>query len=160
MAKGKKVKLRELKGSGYKCPVCKKGNLVAIKTEKHLGNVEIRFKTIDGISFQFSCDIKNDNFFLCNNKKCRARLEKSDWQKGEKTPGPPCEIINCKGSLDTYKNVPVAKIFPKEGSKNVILTYGGTKKQYFEVVTGQLSYDQAGICTECRYVGPKEIDLR
>jgi phage FluMu protein Com len=58
MTKGKKVKLRALKGSGYKCPVCKKGNLIEIKTEKALGNVDIKFKTIDGISFQFSCDVR------------------------------------------------------------------------------------------------------
>ncbi len=160
MNKPKKVKLRELKGSKYLCPVCKKGKLVEIKTKKDLGNLDIKFKTIDGISFQFNCKVKNDNFFLCNNKTCRARLERTNWRKGDKTPGPPCQTINCKGSLDTYKNVPIARIYPKKGAKNVVLNYGGRKKQYFEVVAGQLSYDQAGICTECHCVGPKEIDLR
>lgn len=155
-----KVRLRELKDSGYLCPVCKEGSLIEIKSEKDFGDLNIKFNTKDGISFVFACKTKNDNFFLCKNEKCRARLERTEWRKGEKKVGPPCPTINCKGSLNTYKNVPVAKIYPKSGGENVVLTHRKNKPIYFQIVSGKLSYDEAGICTKCNYVGPKEIDLR
>ncbi len=158
--KKNKVRLKELIGSGYKCPVCKVGNLVEINSERNFGNVRIEFNTRDDIGFEFFCKTKNDYFFLCQNEKCRARFERTKWRKGEKKVGPPCPTINCKGSFDTYKNVPVAKIYPIEGSEKVVLIVGNNPPLYFKIVSGQLVYDEAGICTECNFVGPKEIDLR
>lgn len=155
-----KVRLKDLKGSGYICPVCKEGKLIKIKGEKDFGDVNIKFRTRDGIGFKFSCEIKNDNFFLCKNEKCRARFERTDFKQGDKKVGPPCPSIKCEGSLDTYKKVPVAKIYPKKGAETVVITYGDSEPLNFKVITGKLSYDEAGICTECGYVGPKEIDLR
>ncbi len=155
-----KIRMKKLKGAQYKCPVCKKGSLAEINKEKDFGDVNIKFKTKDGIGFEFSCNTKNDNFFLCNNEKCRARFERTNWREGEKKLGPPCPSINCLGSLDTYKNVPIAKVFPKKGGENVVITYGNSKPLHFKIVSGKLSYDEAGICTQCKYVGLKEIDLR
>jgi hypothetical protein len=155
-----KVRLKQLKGSGYICPVCKEGTLMKIKREKDLGDVNIKFRTRDGIGFKFSCVTKNDNFFLCKNEKCRARFERTEFKKGEKKVGPPCPIIKCLGSLDTYKNVPIAKIHPKKGEETVAITYGTSEPLKFKIISGTLSYDEAGICTECRYVGAKEINLR
>lgn len=154
------VRLKELKGSEYLCPVCKEGKLVEIRSEKDFGDVNIKFITRDGIGFEFSCETKNDNFFLCNKDTCRARFERTNRRKGEKRVGPPCPSINCRGSLDTYKNVRIAKIYPKKGGENVVITYGKSEPLYFKIVSGRLSYDEAGVCTECNYVGPKEIDLR
>jgi hypothetical protein len=158
--KKKRVHLKELESSGYLCPVCKEGGLVEIKSEKDFGDVNIKFITKDGIGFEFSCETKNDNFFLCNNENCRARFERTIRPKGEKKVGPPCPSINCEGSLDTFKNVPIAKIFPKKEAENVVISYRNSRPLYFKIVTGKLSYDEAGICTQCHYVGPKEIDLR
>jgi len=158
--KKNRVHLKELKGSGYLCPVCKEGSLVEINSEKDFGNVNIKFITRDGIGFEFSCETKNDDFFLCNNENCRARFERTKWREGKKKVGPPCPSINCLGSLDTYKNVPIAKIYPKIGAENVVITYGNSEPLYFKIVSGRLSYDEAGICTQCHYVGPKEIDLK
>jgi hypothetical protein len=152
--------LNESKKTDYLCPVCREGNLVEINTEKDFGDVNIKFKTMDGINFEFTCKTKNDNFFLCANEKCRARLERSDWKEGKKWIGPPCPSIKCRGSLNTYKNVPIAKIYPKKGDEDVVISYGDGEPLHFKVITGKLSYDEAGICTQCRYVGPKEIDLR
>ena len=117
-------------------------------------------KAVDGISFEFTCKTKNDNFFLCSNEKCRARLERTDWKEGKKRVGPPCPSVKCRGSLNTYKKVPIAKIYPKEGSENVVITYGEGEPLQFKIVSGKLSFDEAGICTQCKYVGPKEINLR
>jgi hypothetical protein len=154
------VSLKDLKSSGYLCPVCKKGSLVEINSEMDFGDVNIKFMTRDGIGFEFSCEAKNDNFFLCKNENCRARFERTKRPKGEKKLGPPCPSINCEGSLDTYKNVSIAKIFPKKEKGNVAITYRNIKPLYFKIVSGKLSFDEAGICTQCHYVGPKEIDLR
>jgi hypothetical protein len=154
------VKLKELKGSGYKCPVCREGNLVKIKIEKTFGNVNIKFRTKDGISFEFACDAKNDNFFLCKNEACRARFERVDMAKREESIGAPCPTINCNGSLDSVKNVPVAKVHPKRGSEKVALTYGKSEPLFFNIVSGQLTYNEAGVCSKCHFVGPKEIDMR
>ncbi|UCE36333.1 MAG: hypothetical protein JSW00_12465 [Thermoplasmata archaeon] len=155
-----KVRLRELKGSGYTCPVCKEGELIEIKSEKNFGNINIKFKTQDKIGFEFSCDIKNNYFFLCKNERCRARFERTSWRKGEKKVGPPCPTGKCEGSLNTYKNVPVAKVHPKKDADKVVLIVGKNEPLYFKIISGQLSYDEAGICTKCHVVGPKEIDLR
>ena len=144
----------------YICPVCREGNLQEIKTEKDFGDVNIRFRTIDGISFQFACNTKNDNFFLCDNDKCRARLERTDFKSGKKKVGAPCPSIKCRGSLNTYRRVPIAKIYPKPGSEDVKITYGEGEPLIFKIVSGKLSYDEAGICTQCKYVGPKEINIR
>ncbi len=160
MATKKKVKLKELKGSGYKCPVCREGNLVKIKAEKTFGNVNIKFRTKDGISFEFACDVKNDNFFLCKNQACRARLERIDLPKREKKIGAPCPIISCSGSLDSMKNVPIAKVHPKRGSEKVALSYGKSEPLFFKIVEGELTYDEAGVCSKCHFVGLKEIDMR
>ena len=155
-----KVKLKELKGSGYKCPVCREGNLVAIKAEKTFGSISIKFRTKDGIGFEFACDAKNDNFFLCKNESCRARFERIDLRKREENIGAPCPIINCNGSLDSLKNVRIAKVHPKRGSEKVALTYGKSEPLFFNIVAGQLTYDEAGVCSKCHFVGPKEIDMR
>jgi hypothetical protein len=160
VATKKKVKLKELKGSGYKCPVCREGNLVVIKAEKTFGNISIKFRTKDGIGFEFACDAKNDNFFLCKNQVCRARFERIDLPKKEEKIGAPCPIINCNGSLDSMKNVAVAKVYPKRGYEKVALTYGQSEPLFFKIVKGDLTYDEAGVCSKCHFVGPKEIDMR
>lgn len=160
MKKVKKVRYKEMKGSGYLCPVCKDGKLVEIKSDKDFGNVNIKFRTKEDIGFDFKCKTKNDNFFLCKNEKCRARFERCELKKEGKKLGPPCPTINCDGSLDTLKDVPIAKVYPKKGAERVILTYGTKQPSYFKIVSGQLSYDEAGVCSHCHYVGPKEIDLR
>jgi hypothetical protein len=160
MKKVKKVRYKEMKGSGYICPVCKEGGLVEIKSDKDFGNVVIKFRTKDEIGFVFKCKTKNDNFFLCKNEKCRARFERSEQPKEGKRLGPPCPTINCEGSLDTLKNVPIAKVYPVKGSERVILTYHTKEPSYFHIESGQLSYDEAGVCGLCHYVGPKEIDMR
>lgn len=160
MNKASKVRLKGLKKSGYKCPICNNGDLVEINAEKDFGDVNIEFKTRDGIGFKFHCKIKNDYFFLCTNENCRARIERTRWYKGEKMVGPPCPTINCNGSLNTDKNIPIAKVYPKKGEETVALTYGKNEPIFFEISSGQLSYDEAGICTQCHYVTPKEIDLK
>jgi hypothetical protein len=144
----------------YTCPVCREGILTEVSEEKDFGDVHIKFRTINGISFQFTCKTRNDNFFLCDNEKCRARLERTNWKEGKKRLGPPCPSIKCRGSLNTYRKVPVAKIQPQKGEEEVVITYGDNEPLRFKIVTGKLSWDEAGICTQCKYVGPKEINLR
>jgi hypothetical protein len=144
----------------YLCPVCREGNLIEILNERDFGDVNIQFKTIDGISFQFACNTKNDNFFLCENEKCKARFERTNWIGKKKKVGPPCPSVKCRGSLNTYRRVPIAKIYPKSGSEDVVITYGEGDPLNFKIVSGKLSYDEAGICTQCKYVGPKEINIR
>jgi len=160
VATKKKVKLKELKGSGYKCPVCKDGDLIKIKAEKTFGNISIKFRTKDGISFEFACDAKNDNFFFCKNQSCRARFERVELPKREEKIGAPCPIIGCNGSLDSRKNVAVAKVHPKRGSEKVALTYGKSEPLFFNISSGQLTYDEAGVCSKCNFAGPKEIDMK
>lgn len=160
MATKKVVKLKQLKASGYKCPVCKEGNLVNIKAEKTFGNINIKFRTKDGIDFEFACDVKNDNFFLCKNESCRARFERAELPRKKDTIGAPCPILSCNGSLDSMKNVTLARVHPKRGSEKVALTYGKNEPLLFNIAAGQLSYDEAGVCSKCRFVGPKEIDMR
>jgi hypothetical protein len=158
--KKKGVRLKEVKTSGYICPVCKDGELIEIKNDKVLGHVKIKFRTRDGIGFDFSCEVKNDYFFLCKNETCRARFERGTRKKGEKKVGPLCPIVNCPGSLDTYTTVPVAKIHPDKGAESVVLISGKKEPNYFKIVEGELLFDQAGICTRCHCVGAKEIDLK
>jgi hypothetical protein len=160
MTKDSKVRLKEMKGSKYKCPVCKKGSLVEIKTDKDFGGVDIKFQTADGIDFEFTCKIKNDYFFLCKNEKCRARFERTRWHEGKGKPGPPCMLKNCVGSLDTYRDIPFAKIYSREDKDNVIIAHRDKVPIEFKIVSGELSYDEAGICSQCHFVGPKEIDMR
>ncbi|UCF09002.1 MAG: hypothetical protein JSW28_04775 [Thermoplasmata archaeon] len=155
-----KVRLKTVKGSGYRCPVCKEGDLIEVRTEKDFGCVNIKFNTMDDVGFEFKCKAKNNNFFLCYNESCRARFERTKLRRRERKVGPPCPTGNCDGSLKTYSKVPVAKIYPKEGSEDVILTYGKHKPIKFKIVSGQFSYDDAGICTQCNFVCPKEIDLK
>jgi hypothetical protein len=154
------VILKGYKDSGYTCPVCKEGALLEVDSENAFGDVNIKFKTRDGVGFEFSCKTKSDYFFLCKNQNCRARFERTAWKKGKKDLGPPCPTIKCKGSLNTYKNVPIATIYPKEGAEKVVLIVGENEPLYFNILSGKLSYDEAGICTQCDYVGAKEIDLR
>lgn len=144
----------------YICPICREGNLIEMNTEKDFGNVNIKFRTINGVGFEFTCKTKNDNFFLCDNENCRARLERTNWKEGKKRIGPPCPSIKCRGSLNTYRRVPIAKIYPKKGEEDVAITYGDSEPLRFKIVSGKLSWDEAGICTQCKYVGPKEINLR
>lgn len=157
---GRDDRLSESEKIEYKCPVCREGTLKEITSEKDFGDVHIKFKTIDGVGFEFTCKTKNDNFFLCDNEKCRARLERTNWKEGKKRVGPPCPSINCRGSLNTYRKVPIAKIYPEKGKEDVVITYGESEPLNFKIVTGKLSWDEAGICTQCKYVGPKEINLR
>jgi hypothetical protein len=157
---GREDKLGEPSKTEYVCPVCREGNLIEILSERDFGDVNIQFKTIDGISFQFACNSKNDNFFLCENEKCKARFERTNYKGSKKKLGPPCPSVKCRGSLNTYRRVPIAKIYPKSGSEDVVITYGDSEPLHFKIVSGKLSYDEAGICTQCKYVGPKEINLR
>jgi hypothetical protein len=158
--KKKGVRLKEVKTSGYICPVCKDGELIEIKNNKILGHVKIKFRTKDGIGFDFACEVKNDYFFLCKSETCRARFERGTRKEGEKKVGPLCPIVNCPGSLDTYTIVPVAKIHPDTSADAVVLISGKKEPNYFKIVEGELSFDEAGICTRCHYIGAKEIDLK
>jgi hypothetical protein len=152
--------LTEFPKTEYLCPVCREGTLTEVTEEKDFGDVHIKFRTINGVSFEFRCKTRNDNFFLCDNEKCRARLERTNWKEGKKRIGPPCPSIKCRGSLNTYRKVPIAKIYPQRGEEDVVITYGDNEPLHFKIVTGKLSWDEAGICTQCKYVGPKEINLR
>ncbi|UCE36334.1 MAG: hypothetical protein JSW00_12470 [Thermoplasmata archaeon] len=176
------------KKTPYTCPVCesKKYKLLVIMGSMDYGDVKVLLNPAEGSERKvwLEFDIRENNFYYCAN--CKMRFSRVDptklpKYKGKRIPGifSECILKECRdkygGRLGTYKEVVVGEIYVKGEDPRITRRRKRIREllhkadleeipdavdNFLKEFSGEFTLDQAGICSECGIVVPREVDLK